>query len=790
VKKKGWDYMATGVIDKTKNIANVVVNGNQRIQSMKDNLFKEKRQISLERALLYTESYQQTEGLPTIIRRAKAVEYILEHVEISIREGELLVGNRTVRPRSGILSPEMDPYWIMKEIDTIATRPQDQFEFTEADKKVYLEELYPYWEGRSMKDFINEKLTDEVNAALKDEVFKLNQTDKGQGHIIMDFPAILAHGIQYYLDYLAEKIAEQPENEFFKAGRIIFVAMKKHFLRYADLAAKMKAIEGNLQRSNELAEIERICRKLSTEKPASFYEALQLLWMTSIVGQYESNASSLSLGRMDQYMYPFYQASLEQGVAESFLYEVLGDFYIKTNDVVLLRSESSAKCFAGFPTGYTVVLGGLDELGHASVNPLSYIMLDLYHEILLPQPNLSVRMNELIPRRFLLKTCETIRLGTGIPQLFNDEVCVPAFLSKGVSLDDARDYATVGCVETSIPGRTYGLHDIALFNLLRIMELSMYELRDNPAITYEKLTEDIKQKIDYYVELVVKGSNIVDLGHREYAPTPFLSVLIKDCIENGKDVTAGGARYNFSGVQGIGEANLSDSMYVIKKMVFEHQEMTFAELVEAMESDFTGKYADLQKHVIQDFEKYGNDQDKIDNIAANFFRHYAKELEKYTNVREGKFIPGAYTVSAHIPLGEAVGATPDGRKAREQLADGGLSPMVGRDHLGPTAVLKSVSKLDNYLTVNGSLLNLKFQPNTLKGQQGLNKFADFLMAYTKLKIQHVQFNVQSKATLLDAQKHPEKYTGLLVRVAGYSAFFVDLNKKIQDDIIARVEHEL
>ena len=781
--------MAAGAIDKTQNIANVVLNGNPRIQLMKDNLFKEKRQISLERALLYTESYKATEGEPTIIRRAKATAHIMDHVEISIREGELLVGNRTVRPRSGILSPEMDPYWIMKEIDTIATRPQDQFVFTEEDKKVYIEQLYPYWKEHSMKDFINSELTDEVKTAIKDEAFKLNQTDKGQGHIIMDFPSILNHGIQYYIDYLREKIAKNPDNDFFQAGQIIFEAMKRHFIRYARLARQMAEV-AEPQRSNELVNMAEICEKLSTEKPDTFYEALQMLWMTSIVGQYESNASSLSLGRMDQYLYPFYQYSLDQGESEELMYEVLGDFYIKTNDVVLLRSQSSAKCFAGFPTGYTVALGGLDNYGHTAVNPLSYVMLDIYHEILLPQPNLSVRMNEVIPRKFLLKTCETIRLGTGIPQLFNDEVCVPAFLSKGVSLEDARDYATVGCVEISIPGRTYGLHDIALFNLLRIMEMSMYALRDKEDLTYDELMEDIEQRIDYYVDLVVKGSNIVDLGHRHYAPTPFLSVLIKDCIENGKDVTEGGARYNFSGVQGIGEANLSDSMYVIKKMVFENKEMTFSELVKALEMNYEGEYASLQKHVIQDFEKYGNDDDEVDEIALKIFTHYAKELEKYTNVRGGKFIPGAYTVSAHIPLGEAVGATPDGRKAHEQLADGGLSPMVGRDHLGPTAVLKSVSKLDNYLTVNGSLLNVKFQPNTLKGVQGLNKFADFLMAYTKLKIQHVQFNVQSKETLLDAQKYPEKYTGLLVRVAGYSAFFVDLNKQIQDDIIARVEHTL
>lgn len=420
--------MATGIIDKEKNIANVVTNGNDRIQRMKDNLFKEKRQISLERALLYTESYQQTEGETTIIRRAKAVAHILAKTSITIREGELLVGNRTVRPRSGIVSPEMDPYWILKEIDTIATRPQDQFEFTEADKMVYRQKLYPYWEGRSMKDFINGQLTDEVKIALKDEVFKLNQTDKGQGHIIMDFPAVLSNGIGYYIESLKEKTAEEPDNAFFQAGLIIFQGMQEHFLRYADLAEEMSQLESDRTRQEELTRIAAMCRKLSVEKPDSFYEALQLLWMTSIVGQYESNASSLSLGRMDQYMYPYYQASLNDGISEAFLYEVLGDFYIKTNDVVLLRSESSAKCFAGFPTGYTVVLGGLDEYGHTSVNPLSYIMLDLYHEVLLPQPNLSVRMNELIPRRFLLKTCETIRLGTGIPQLFNDEVCVLSLL--------------------------------------------------------------------------------------------------------------------------------------------------------------------------------------------------------------------------------------------------------------------------------------------------------------------------------------------------------------------------
>lgn len=785
--------MTTLTIKKDNQIpAYQTVRPHSRLSEMKKNLFKQKREISLERAILYTESYKQTINEPLIIRRAKATAHILDNVKISIRPGELLVGNLTVRPRSGILSPEMDPYWIMKELDTIDHRPQDQFEFTEADKKYYVEKLYPYWAGKSMKDFITKQFPEDVQKAIDDKVIHVNQTDKGQGHIIMYFPLILNNGIQYFIDVLSQKIEEEPDNDFYKAGLIIYQAMQRHFERYANLAEQMAASPTIPEyRKIELHQMAKMCRKLQTDKPHSFYEALQLLWLVSIVGQYESNASSLSLGRMDQYMYPFYKNSIDDGVPAKFMKEILGGFYLKTDDVVKLRSEASARDFAGFPTGYTVALGGYDKYGQYAVNDLSYKMLDLYQEIRLPQPNLSVRINDQIPRRFLNKTCETIRIGTGIPMLFNDEACIPGFLSKGVSLDDARDYGVVGCVETTIPGRTYGLHDIALFNLMRIMELTMYEEENNSSLTYEEFKKAIIKNIDKYIEIVVKGSNVVDLGHRNFAPTPFLSTLILDCIKNGKDVTQGGARYNFSGVQGIGEPNLADSLWVIKKAIFENHEMSFKQLVELMRSNYEGEDGEkIRQHFIKDFDKYGNDKSEIDMEAAKMFRHYALKLGTYTNIRGGHFNAGAYTVSAHIPLGDEVGATPDGRKAHEQLADGGLSPMVGQDHLGPTAVLKSVSKIDTTMAVNGSLLNMKFSPNTLKGPVGIAKFADFLMAFTYLKIRHIQFNVQSRETLIDAQKHPDKYADLVVRVAGYSAFFVDLNKHIQDDIIRRMEHQL
>ncbi|MFD3157853.1 formate C-acetyltransferase [Haloimpatiens sp. FM7330] len=779
------------LIEFYKVLATVFCMLSDRVRKLKEQLFANKREVSIERALLYTESHKQTEGEPSIIRRAKATAHILENVKISIRPEELIAGNRTVKPRNGIVSPEMDPYWIYNELDTIETRPQDQFYISEEDKKTYREVLYPYWQGKAMKNFINDRIKGEVKDAVNDKIIKLNQTDKGQGHIIMRFENVLNKGLQEIIKEVKNKYDQNKENNFYRAALIVLQAAQNHILRYEALALDYAEEEQDKTRKDELIEIARIARKVAYEKPDSFYEACQILWYISVIAQYESNASSLSLGRFDQYMYKFYKNDIENGVSIEKIREILECFWIKTNDVVLIRSENSAKYFAGFPTGYTIALGGLTERGRSSVNELSYLCLDTYQDILLPQPNLAVRLNEFIERPFLNKTVETIRLGTGVPQIFNDEVIVPGFLNRGVTLEDSRDYAIVGCVELSIPGKTYGLHDIAMFNLLKIMEVTLKEVKDNKHIRFEDIINIIKDKIDKYAALVVEGSNIVDLGHREYAPVPLLSCLIDDCIKKGKDITEGGAKYNFSGVQGIGIANLSDSLYALKKIVFEEKRITLSQLVEALENNFEGEeYEKLRIRLINKYDKYGNDNDELDNIGSDILSYYGKALEKYKNVRDGIFTPGAYTVSAHIPLGEAVGATPDGRKDKDQLADGGLSPMVGKDRLGPTAVLKSVSKLDNYLNTNGSLLNVKFNPKTLEGQEGINKMANYLLAYMKLKIQHIQFNVVSAETLREAQRHPEKYKGLVVRVAGYSAFFVELSKEIQDDIIRRTEHSL
>lgn len=762
-----------------------------RIERLKAAMFANPREISLERALLYTASHQQTEGEPTILRRAKATAYILDHVEISIRADELIAGNRTVKPRAGIVSPEMDPYWLLKELEQFPTRPQDRFEIANEDKQIYREQLFPYWEKRSMKDFINEQMTDEVKTAVKTQIFSINQTDKGQGHIIIDYPRLLENGLGQLVGEMRSLTSQHPDNAFYQAALLLLEASQRHILRYSALAQEMSFACSDALRREELANIAEISRTIAVERPRGFYQACQLFWYMNIILQYESNASSLSLGRFDQYMLPFYQASLQQGEDPQFLQELLESLWIKCNDIVLLRSTSSARYFAGFPTGYTILLGGLTETGRSAVNPLSFLCLDAYQNTQLPQPNLGVRVNELIDRPFLLKTAETIRIGTGIPQIFNDEVVVPAFLNRGVSLEDARDYSVVGCVELSIPGKTYGLHDIAMFNLLKVMEIVLLENEGNANLSYDDLLEQIRHKICHYVKLMAQGSNICDIGHRDWAPVPLLSSFISDCLHNGKDITEGGARYNFSGVQGIGIANLSDSLHALKGIVFDQQRLSFDELIATLKANFaTPEGEQIRARLINRFEKYGNDIDVVDNISADLLRFYCKEVETYRSPRGGQFTPGSYTVSAHVPLGAVVGATPDGRYSGEQLADGGLSPMLGQDAQGPTAVLKSVSKLDNYLLSNGTLLNVKFTPSTLEGQSGLNKLADFLGAFTKLKLQHIQFNVVNAETLRAAQAKPQDYAGLVVRVAGYSAFFVELSKEIQDDIIRRTAHQL
>ena len=773
-----------------------------RTARIKESLFARPRQISLERALLYRESYQQTEGQSPVMRRARAFAHVLERHQIVIDGDDLLVGNRTPTPRAGVLSPEMSPYWIMDELDAFPVRPQDTFEVSEEDKRTYREVLYPFWAGRSLNDWYTAHRPEDVASAERDRVFAVAQTDKGQGHIIADVPEVLGRGLGDLLSEVERLRDADPGNDFLRAGALCVDALIGYVRRYErivrDAAAGREPADEHAtvtlpatpERAAELARLADVLGHVATEPCRDLYDALQMTWLLCVALQHESNASSISLGRMDQYLLPYYRASVAAGATEAEVRELLQCFYLKTNTIVFVRSTESARFFAGFPTGYNLVVGGVDAEGNDASNELSELLLDLQRDTRLPQPNLSVRVHAGSPEALLRKAAEIVRLGDGLPQCFNDEVNVESFVRRGVSLADARDYAVVGCVELSIPGRMYGLHDICMFNMMRCLELTMREHPEGFA-SFDALEREVERTIDHYVGLMVRGCNVCDEAHRETSPTPLLSVLVHDSLERGADITSGGARYNPSGVQGVGTANLADSLYVVKKAVFEEGALTWSELLAMLERDWGGEGDEVwRQRFINRYAKYGNDVDEVDQIGRRFLAHYGEEVEKYENPRGGRFQPGSYTVSAHIPLGAAVGATPDGRRAGEQLADGGLSPMVGRDKSGPTASLLSVSKLENVLDTNGSLLNVKFSPSTLEGEAGLSRLVAYLRSFCRLGIQHIQFNVVDRATLIDAQEHPENHRDLVVRVAGYSAMFVELARPIQDDIINRTEHRL
>lgn len=762
-----------------------------RTQHIKDSLFANPRQIDLERGTLYMESYRETEGQPVIIRRARALAHLLAHHKIVIDGDDLLVGNRTATPRAGVVSPEMSPYWILDELDQFPTRPQDRFEMSEEDKERYRTVLAPFWEGRSLNDWYVSHRAEEVTAAERDKVFAVAQTDKGQGHIIPAYEDVLHKGFGAILDEVRALSEKSPDNLFYRAGVICLEATVAYVRRYElEVRALIADPATAPGRVAELGRIADVLAHVATEPARDLYDALQLVWLTSLVLQHESNASSISLGRMDQYLLPYYRRTVEGGAPADWVRELIQCFYLKTNTVVFLRSTESAEFFGGFPTGYNLVVGGIDADGGDASNELSRLLLEIQNDTRLPQPNLSLRVHAGTPDDLYHTAAQVIRLGDGIPQVFNDEVNVEAFMRRGVSLDDARDYAVVGCVELSIPGRMYGLHDISMFSMLKCFEICLRENPDGFA-TFEDLCQAVERVIDRYVALMAEGCNTCDLAHRVTSPTPLLSVLVHDSLAKGSDITEGGARYNPSGVQGVGTANLADSLFVIKHAVFEEGALTYQELLAMLERNWQGEGDELwRQRFINRYAKYGNDVDEVDELGARFLRHYGEEVAKYENVRGGHFQPGSYTVSAHIPLGRNVGATPDGRMAGEQLADGGLSPMVGRDKNGPTASLASVSKLPNVLDSNGSLLNVKFSPATLAGEGGLDKLVAYLRAFCRMGIQHIQFNVVSRDTLLDAQAHPENHRDLVVRVAGYSAMFTELARGIQDDIINRTEHTL
>lgn len=826
----------------------------ERIAHLINSLFKKMPEIESSRAKLVTESYKATEGEPMVTRRAKAFYHILENLPIVIRDEELIVGSTTVAPRGCQTYPEFSFEWLEKEFDTVATREADPFFISDRAKKE-IKEADTYWKGRTTSELATAYMAPETLKAMEHNIFTPgNYFYNGVGHITVKYEEVLAIGY--------EGIKEKAENELrrisvgdadystksslLEAMILSCDAVIAYAKRYEKLAAAMAEKCSEPKRKSELLHIVENLSHVPAKGATTFYEACQSFWFVQQLLQIESSGHSISPGRFDQYMYPYFKKDIEEKrITRAFAQELIDCIWVKLNDLNKCRDAESAKGFAGYSLFQNLIVGGQNEEGLDATNDLSFMCLDASIHVSLPMPSLSIRVWNGSPHELLLRAAEVTRTGIGLPAYYNDEVIIPSLMSRGLSLEEARDYGIIGCVEPQKAGKTMGWHDAAFFNMCRPLELVFSNGVDcgeqigprtgevEDMHTYDEFVTAYKLQMEYFIALLVNADNSIDQAHAERAPLPFLASMVDDCMKRGKTCEQGGAVYNFTGPQGFGVANVGDSLYTIKKLVFDEKKITLGELKKALMFNYgkeingpvisqiagavarqmyeqgqtpdpatvtklaleiaTSSLSDKEKerfeeirNLILEAPKFGNDDDEVDVFAREAAYIYSKPLLKYKNPRGGQFQAGLYPVSANVPLGAVTGATPDGRLSGVPVADG-VSPSAGMDVNGPTAAANSVSKLDHGIASNGTLFNQKFHPSALSGDEGLNKFVDLIRTYFDRKGMHMQFNVVSKETLLDAQKHPENYRHLVVRVAGYSALFTTLSKSLQDDIIRRTE---
>lgn len=825
-----------------------------RITRLVDHLYEKMPVIESARARLITESYMETEGEPIITRRAKAFAHILRNIPIIIRDEELIVGSTTIAPRGCQTYPEYSFQWLEDELDTVETRSADPFYIAEETKEE-LRRVHKYWKGKTTSELATSYMAPEAIAAIDHNIFTPgNYFYNGVGHVTVKYEEVLAIG---YEGIIAKAQAEldsckvgdenyAKKSHFLNAVILSCQAVIQYAQRYAELALEMADRCRDRARKQELLVIARNCSRVPAKGATGFYEACQSFWFVQQLIQLESSGHSISPGRFDQYMYPYYKKDMEQGnISREYAQELMDCIWVKLNDLNKCRDAASAEGFAGYSLFQNLIAGGQDKDGNDVTNDLSFMSIQASMHVHLPQPSLSVRVWNGTPHEFLIKAAELTRTGIGLPAYYNDEVIIPALQNRGLSLADAREYNIIGCVEPQKAGKTDGWHDAAFFNMCRPLELVFSNGIDKGVqvgvrtgdvtkmATFDEFYDAYKKQMEYFISLLVNADNAIDVAHGERCPLPFLSCMVDDCMKAGKSVQEGGAVYNFTGPQGFGIANMADALFAVRKLVYEEKKFTMAELKEALAWNYgkgldeksaadiaetvlgemkkAGQTVDAQAaaavisslvgmkpepekaarfeeihNLIEEVPKFGNDIPEVDYFARDVAYTYTKPLQNYKNPRGGMYQAGLYPVSANVPLGGQTGATPDGRYAHTPVADG-VSPSAGKDVKGPTAAATSVSRLDHFIVSNGTLFNQKFHPSALSGREGLEKFVALIRSYFDQKGMHMQFNVVDRETLLDAQKHPEKYKHLVVRVAGYSALFTTLSRSLQDDIIRRTE---
>lgn len=770
-------------------------------------------EICVERARLVTESYQATEGEPYILRRAKALRHLLEHMTIFIDEEELIAGNHAAKPRCAPVFPEFGLF-DEKELDLMPVRKVDTLQISEKDKRFLLDEIFPWWKTRCAGERARHYFSPELLRILDSpyRIFNpLSRTRSGHGHYLPDVRRILHEGFAAVerearerlenLDYCDPDYAEKMQ--FYQAALICVEGVRSFQNRFADLAEQMAASCPDARRKQELLLIASNCRRVPYEPARTYYEAVQSFWFVILIDYCGQNGSSISDGRVDQIFRPYYERDLAEGVlTREEAQEILECFWIKHSDIIKAGTYSSVRNNGGFSTANNLVIGGLDGEGRDAVCDFTYLCLDVEENVFNSEPNTSIRLSSKNPDAFINRVLEIlVRREGGKMPIFNDDLIIPALIRDGLSEKEALDYAIVGCVEPTGYGNTMGSTNAGMFNLAKCLELALFDgvcqmsgMQMGPKTgmltdftSFEQVQEAFRTQVQYFVDLMVCSLNCTEKLIGDYCPHIFSSLLLEGCMEHGRDCTRGGAKYNHIGIQGVGMADVADSLTVLKKLVFDEPRISKAEMLEAMRTNFEGKEV-LRQICLNRVPKYGNDIDEADEMAVWTARLYCDCVRRKATVRGGTFRPGLFCLSSNTPLGRQVCALPSGRQAGTPLGDGGLSPKHGMDTHGPTAAARSVAKIPQTLAINGVNCNMKFMPTLLKAPEDRQKLTDLIRTYFSLGGMHIQFNVLTREKLLDAQKHPEKHRSLVVRVAGYSAFFVELDHDIQNEIISRTEY--
>jgi pyruvate formate-lyase/glycerol dehydratase family glycyl radical enzyme len=792
-----------------------------RIARLKEKVISVKSTICTERARIYTKVYQEHEDTPVILKRAYALERTLKEMSVFIDEGELIVGNQSSALRAAPIFPEYVTSWIIDELDEFDKRPGDAFFVTE-DQKRELKELFKWWEGKTLIEK-GYSIMSPLNREIHDSgiIRAEGNLTSGDAHIAVNLEKILKIGLSGYLNEIELALKFLTHNDknlaqkqdFYKSLKIGIESFQAFIGRFEKLANELSKREQDSIRKSELARISKNCRNIAQNGPSGFYEALQLTWFVQLLLQIESNGHSVSLGRMDQYLWKFYKDDLAAGrIGEDFAIELLENTWIKLLSVNKIRSWSHTRFSAGGPLYQNVTIGGQTVDGKDAVNDLSFLILDSVGRMKLTQPNLSVRFHRNINPEFLNRCVDVIGKGFGMPAFNNDEIVIPSLIGIGVEREDAYNYSAIGCIEIAVPGKWgYRCTGMSFVNFMRVFLAAMNNGLDTmtgktffPGTGrfedfngFTDLMTAWKNQVRLYAKASVEIDTAVDLALEELVPDILCSAFVDDCIVRGRTIKEGGSVYDFvSGLQ-VGIANLGNAMAAVKKLVFEDGIISKEVLMQNLKNNFEGQEGEKIRQILLNYApKYGNDDDYVDNLLVEAYMCYIDELKQYHTTRFERgpigcaYYAGTSSISSNVPSGSVVPATPDGRKAFTPVAEG-CSPTSGTDTLGPTSVFKSVSKLPTDKILGGVLLNQKLSPSALTNETQKQKLISIIRTFfATLKGWHVQYNIVSRDTLLAAKKNPENYRDLVVRVAGYSAFFTTLSPDTQNDIIARTEQTL